>query len=151
MEIISADAFISINATFFVQLASFLLFIVVLNKIMVRPLKKIMSKRNEYIVKIQNKIDSSLNELNVILSNTEMEKNETINKSFIITSKMENDAKNEAKKIYKNAKSKVNFIQKKYDVERRHQITALKSDLYKDIDNITILVMEKIVDRRLTK
>ena len=39
MEIITTNALISINATFFVQLITFLLFMVIMNRIMYQPLR----------------------------------------------------------------------------------------------------------------
>ena len=52
MEVVENVALISINATMVVQLISFLIFMVLLNRIMVRPLRTIMNERQSYIKQV---------------------------------------------------------------------------------------------------
>jgi F-type H+-transporting ATPase subunit b len=55
MQVVENIALISINATLVVQLVSFLLFMVLFNRIMIRPLRTIMVERDRFVdnVKIE--------------------------------------------------------------------------------------------------
>ncbi len=52
MEVVQNIALISINATAVVQLVSFLLFMALFNRVMIRPLRKIMTAREAHIQKV---------------------------------------------------------------------------------------------------
>ncbi|OQY06422.1 MAG: hypothetical protein B6I22_05580 [Desulfobacteraceae bacterium 4572_123] len=52
MQIISNIALISINETLFIQLISFLIFLFIINRIMFRPLRRIIIERENHIEKI---------------------------------------------------------------------------------------------------
>jgi len=55
MEIISNIALISINETVVVQMLSFLVFMFILNRIMIRPLRSSANDREIYIEKLVKK------------------------------------------------------------------------------------------------
>ena len=54
MQIISNIALISINETLIVQLLSFLIFLFIINRVMIRPLRGVMSDREQHIVAIKS-------------------------------------------------------------------------------------------------
>ncbi len=56
MEIVENIALISINATMVVQLFSFLLFLWVFNRIMIKPLRQVMHERKSYVDQIRQQI-----------------------------------------------------------------------------------------------
>ena len=56
MQIISNVALISINETLIFQIISFLIFLFIINRIMFRPLRKVMTERETYIENIQKDI-----------------------------------------------------------------------------------------------
>jgi F-type H+-transporting ATPase subunit b len=56
MEIVKNIALISINATLAVQLISFLVFAYLFNRIMVRPLRQVMTKRQQYTDRMDDDI-----------------------------------------------------------------------------------------------
>ena len=53
MQIVSNVALISINETFLVQLISFLIFLFIINRVMIRPLRGVMREREEYVEKLK--------------------------------------------------------------------------------------------------
>ena len=56
MQVVENVALISINATLVVQLISFLIFMVVFNRIMIRPLRTIMSERERFVDKVKSDV-----------------------------------------------------------------------------------------------
>lgn len=56
MEIVENIALISINTTMVVQLLSFLLFLWVFNRIMIKPLRQVMRERVNYVDQIRQQV-----------------------------------------------------------------------------------------------
>jgi F-type H+-transporting ATPase subunit b len=56
MQVVENVALISINATLVVQLISFLIFMVWFNRIMIRPLRKIMTERERFVEKVRTDV-----------------------------------------------------------------------------------------------
>jgi F-type H+-transporting ATPase subunit b len=57
MEVVENVALISINATLLAQLISFLVFMILFNRIMIRPLRKVMTERDDYMVQVGHQIN----------------------------------------------------------------------------------------------
>ena len=56
MQVVENVALISINATLLVQLISFLVFMVLFNRILIRPVRKVMAEREQYLVQVREDI-----------------------------------------------------------------------------------------------
>jgi len=56
MEVVENIALISINATLVVQLISFLIFVALFNRIMIRPLRQVMTERERYTERMNEEI-----------------------------------------------------------------------------------------------
>lgn len=56
MQVVENVALISINATLVVQLISFLIFMVLFNRTMIRPLRTIMTERERFVDKIKTDV-----------------------------------------------------------------------------------------------
>ncbi len=152
MEIVSANALISINATFFVQLISFLLFMLVLNKVMVGPLRKVNAKRNDYINSIQDKIKHNEQQLKIILLEFEKKKTEVVRKSLLETSEMKSRAQAKSSEIYTKARDEIINLRKVSEKEINKHTTELRAALDTNIDGVVEFVTRKILENgRLVK
>jgi F-type H+-transporting ATPase subunit b len=56
MEVVETIALISINATLVFQLLSFLLFLFIIHRIMIRPLDRVMQERNLFLDQLKEEI-----------------------------------------------------------------------------------------------
>ena len=63
MKIITTIQLITINATLFVQVFSFLIFMLIINRIMFRPLRKTLAERHDYVENVQEEISASSREV----------------------------------------------------------------------------------------
>jgi F-type H+-transporting ATPase subunit b len=63
MKIITTIQLITINATLFVQVISFLIFMLIINRIMFRPLRKTLAERHDYVENVQEEISASSREV----------------------------------------------------------------------------------------
>ncbi len=59
MQVVQNVALISINATMVVQLISFLIFMVLFNRVMIRPLRRIMVEREHFVKKVRSDVQAA--------------------------------------------------------------------------------------------
>lgn len=70
MEIVQKTALITVNATLIFQLVSFLLLVFILNRLMLKPLRRTMQERKEYIENMEEELEAGetkLEDLEVLL------------------------------------------------------------------------------------
>lgn len=129
MQVVENVALISINATLLVQLISFLAFMALFNRFMIRPLRKVMSERENYMVDVHQKIadiDHSYQELSRQIVDQE---NETRKAASVIRDEIE-----------ASALSTVNDLINK----TRKEIAGLKASAQKDTDAKIVEARQKV-------
>jgi F-type H+-transporting ATPase subunit b len=150
MEIISNIALISINETLVVQLVSFLIFLFLINRIMFRPLQKVMAERATYMVNLKQEVAAA--EADMATQTDRLKAKEAV-------------ARNEANQLKKELEKAGNETAGKAAGEIRDEITAIKLAAAKEIDTqmeqarqhltreaetLATTIMEKILNRRLS-
>lgn len=58
MEIVQNNALITVNATLVFQLISFLILLFIIHRLMIKPLRATMQKRDDYIDKLETDVES---------------------------------------------------------------------------------------------
>ena len=148
MHIISNIALISINETMFVQLISFLIFLFVINRIMFRPLLAEMTKRDNYINKIESDIVGAKDELEGITK--QLNQREIVNRSETFTERTELVAKGsrDASIILVEARNKIADLRKKAEDEVNAEILIAQKSIKKESEALVVTIIEKMLDRR---
>jgi F-type H+-transporting ATPase subunit b len=148
MEIISSIALISINETLFVQVAGFLIFLYLINRIMFRPLKNVMMDREIYIERVKMDIDGARKEIDAMNSQIEEQETEVKNEAFELKQKSEKIGDQQAKEIFAAARRKIAEtsarVQKDIDVK----ISEARQSLQQESEALALTIIEKILDRR---
>ena len=150
MEIIATNALISINETFVVQLVSFLVFLFILNRIMIRPLRDVMQQRQDRVADIQQEMTDARTQLeeNVrLLREKEAEVLKTAN-DFRLP--LEEDGNQQARQILAAARSEVEGMRRTADTEISSLISEARKALEAESETVATRMMEKVLDRRLT-
>lgn len=150
MEIVSNIALISINETLFVQLISFLVFIFVLNRVMFRPLRTEMGEREGFMDSIREDILSADEELKTLLRDSR-ERSDTIRaEAMAVKAKVEEDANQQASEVLTAARGEVTDISKAAEQEIDDMVSAARENLHQEAQKLTVDIMEKILDRRVS-
>lgn len=89
MQVVENVALISINATLLVQLISFLVFMILFNRIMIRPLRKVMTERDAYMVQMRHEIDEIDNSYREISQQIKTQEAEARQAAFEIRAEIE--------------------------------------------------------------
>ena len=149
MEIISATALISINETFFVQLISFLVFLFVLNRVMIRPLISTMDQRKEYLAAIHEEIDKAKSDLEILNKDLDEQRSQVLKEADTSVQKLDEEAEQRVSELIGAARSQI--VQLRNDTQEKinAQLKEARTQLAGEVDAVTILIMEKVLRRRL--
>jgi F-type H+-transporting ATPase subunit b len=149
MQIVSVEALLSINETLIVQLISFLIFLVIIKRVMFRPLRGIIKERAEHVHKIKDDISEAENEYQKLLDRIKAQKSAVKTEAFAIREKLEKAGNAEAAAIIESTQMEILDLKKKVGRELDDQISEVKAYIKKESEVVAAAIMEKILDRRL--
>ena len=149
MQIVSVEALLSINETLIVQLISFLIFLVIIKRVMFRPLRGIIKERGEHVHKIKDDISEAENEYQKLLDRIKAQESAVKNEAFAIREKLEKAGNEEATAIIESTQMEILDLKKKVGRELDDQISEVKAYIKKESEVVAAAIMEKILDRRL--
>lgn len=149
MEIVSNIALISINETLIIQLISFLIFLFLINKIMIRPLNGTMAERAIFIENAKEEITDAGKRINKI-SEQIREKEQTVRKEALeIATEAENAGGQKASEIFENVVREISKLRKQTEQEVDIQVTEARKYIRTESETLAATIMERILDRRL--
>jgi F-type H+-transporting ATPase subunit b len=150
MQIISNIALISINETLVVQLISFLIFLYIINRIMIRPLRATMAERDSYIQMIREDIIDSQKELDEIVEASHQEEIEIRQAAFQIVAEMESLGNHEAKDIIGEARDEIAAVKKQTQGKIENLLAEAMTSVKKEAEVLSVSIMEKILGRKVS-
>ncbi|MFZ0132411.1 MAG: hypothetical protein WAK95_07700 [Desulfobacterales bacterium] len=149
MQIIRNIAMISINETLIIQLMSFLIFLYIINRIMIQPLRSISQEREAHIQKIELDTLAAEKKVEQILKQVKKQETKAFDSAHEIREKIEGSGKLEADEIVRAAHREVEKLSK----DNRRQLEALveeaRKSVQKEAETLAVGMMEKLLDRRL--
>ena len=151
MQIISNIALLSINETLIVQLLSFLIFLFIINRVMFRPLRSTMDEREDYLKKVNNEIVDAKDELETIARRIEAHESAVKLEAFGQKDKLEESGSQEAAEIIASAREEIAGLKKTAAGQIDLQISDARDHLKRESEALSMNIMEKILDRRLTQ
>ena len=137
------------DATFIVSVISFIVFVLIMNKILYKPIIDVIEKRSMLYEKNDNEVVANNKEAEKILAKREEKIRNAKRKSHEITLDGINNAKEEKDKIVKNARED---IKREYDTEKtkmNEEINSVKNEIRNNIDDISNLVTSKIFKEKI--
>ena len=149
MQIISTTALISINGTLITQVVSFLIFLFIINRIMVRPLQNSMDTRDDHIDKIKIDIVDAEKEMKSATLQLEDRRSAIRTEAFGIAKDLEESGSKKADEIFASAQEEIAILVEKANKEVDAQIVEARKHLKEESEALAVNVMDKILDRRL--
>ena len=149
MQIVSNIALITINETLIVQLVSFLLFLFIINRVMFRPLRKVMAERSTYIETLQQEISNQQTELKKISKKIRDSEQKVLHEAHVAALKQEDTGNHEAEEIFSATRHEIEAKKQKSAKEIDRRIMEVKSQLKEESESLVLQIMEKILDRRI--
>lgn len=147
MEIVENVALISINATLVVQLVSFLLFMTLLNRIMIRPLRKVMMEREQYLEKVQQEIHTAHEGYAQISQKIHDQESETRKAAFKIQEEMKREAQRSASDAIAQTKSEIESLRSESQQRADEKIAVARQQIKREADVIADRMIDALLDR----
>jgi F-type H+-transporting ATPase subunit b len=148
MEIISNIALISINETLIVQVVGFLVFLFVINRIMFRPLRNVISDRDIHIERVKRDITQAQKEVASITSQIQEQNAATRQEALALKDDLEATGSQQAKEIFESVKKEIAADRKKAQQEIEVRIAEERKAVKKESEDLALNIIEKIIGRR---
>ena len=148
-QIVPVEALLSINETLIVQLLSFLIFLVIIKRVMFRPLRGMIKERAEHVHKINDDISEAENKYQKLLDQIKAQESAVTTEAFAIRDKLEKAGSAEAAAIIESTQMEIVDLKKQVGRELDDQISEAKAYIKKESEVLAAAIMEKILDRRL--
>ena len=150
MQIINTTALITINETVFVQLISFLLFLFIINRVMLRPLRKTMGERDSYMDKMKQDAISAEEKLFDYTRQIEKRRNRAKSEAFAVIKELEEEGRTQAHDIFISAGKEITALREAAEKEIGDQIDEARKSIFAEAEPLAVSMMERVLERRLS-
>ena len=149
MKIINTIALISINETLIFQVIFFLIFLLIMNRILFRPLRRIMAEREDYVENIQKDIMRAQNQINDLTGQIKKQEKAVRNEAFAQKAKLEASGNQQAAKILSSARKEINAMKEEARKDIDGQISTARKHIQKESEDLAIKIIETVLHRSL--
>ena len=140
---------ISINATLVIQVINFLILVFILNRLMFRPIQKLVNERSQYIDKIKNNITNTETEI-TLLASKYLSKEKDIRKDAAEErTKRKKEAIDIAEKIFNATRKEVFLIKDEIQKGVDGEVAKAHQALHIEAQTLAEEIMEKVIGRRV--
>ena len=137
------------DATFIVSVISFIVFVLVMNKILYKPIIDVIEKRSMLYKQNDNEVLTNDKEAEKILSKRDEKIKNAKRKSHEITLDGINNAKETKDKIVQNAREDIKKEYNARKTEMNEEINSVKDEIRNNIDDISSLIASKIFKEKI--
>lgn len=150
MEVVKNIALISINATMVVQLISFLVFVFLFNRIMVRPLRKVMNDRQDFTDRINEELVAANASFADISSQISAQESDARKTAFNMREDIEADGKQSAEKVLEQTRNEINALKEAAGKEADAKIMAARQQIEAEAETLSDQMANYLLERRST-
>ena len=147
MQIISNIALISINETLIVQMISFLIFLFIINRMMFRPLRKVMDERKSHIDRIQQDIDNAHSEYEKLTDQIQTRENEVRNEASEQRLQLTAKGQQQANEIMASTREEINAMKIEAEKEVDHRIATARKHVQMEAENLSKQIIAAVLHR----
>jgi F-type H+-transporting ATPase subunit b len=112
IEITKAVALISINATLVVQLISFLIFMMLISRMMYHPLQDIIAERDRQVEQMKEEIGAAEADLEDIFFRIETRTREVKDEAFALQQRLEKDGMRQADALFEGVAAEIRRVER---------------------------------------
>jgi len=149
MQIIDTVALISINETLIFQVISFLIFLFIMNRILFRPLRRIMTERESYIENVQKDIIDAQNQFEDLTHQIQKQEKAVRYEAFEQQAKLEAAGNQQAAKILTSVRKEINASKEQARKNIDGQISVAKKHIQKEAEDLAKSIIETVLHRSL--
>lgn len=149
MQIISNVALISINETVIFQLISFLVFLFIINRVMIRPLQGVMNERESHVEKIKLNIIEVEKDIEELGLQIEAEESAVRQSALELKQELQQAGDAEAAGIFDATKQEIDGLKEAAGRQLEAQLGEARKSIQDEAESLALNIMEKVLSRRL--
>lgn len=149
MQIISNVALISINETLFIQLISFLVFLFIMNRIMFKPLRSTIDRRDQRLFDMNKDINDTKQRMTDILDQLKKKEALVREEANAYKETLKEQGSKTAAEIYADFQKTISELKQKTEDQVNSQIFEARKQLETESEILAKSIMEKMLNRRL--
>ena len=146
---VQENALIALNATLVVQMVSFLIFMFLLNRVMIRPILAVMDERKNYMDGLKQSVYDSEKGVETVSLQLQERESFARKESLQIKKKLEESGNSVGVETIQTAANEISMLKQEAEKEVQVQITEASKHMKKESETLAVNIMEKILDRRL--
>ena len=147
MEIISTVALININETLIFQVISFLIFLFIINRLMFRPLRKVLNERETYIENVQKDIGAAEIQFEDLTNQIQAQENDVRDEAFTQKEQLEAAGSQQAAEIMASTRKEINALRAEAQKEVDARISAARKHVQKESEDLARHIIERVLYR----
>lgn len=151
MEIVENLALISLNETLIAQLISFLIFLFLINRIMIRPLRETMGKRENYIENIESEILQSSEKLEDLNQQLWEHERKVVREANSEKEDLKNQGNQQAQEILGETKNEIGQIREENAELLNQEISDARKYIEAESEKLAGTIMETILERGVSR
>ena len=140
---------ISINATLVIQIIHFLILVYILNRLMFRPILRLMDERTGHIEKTEKRVDEALDKTEVLKESCLSRVHNARNDATIARTELRETGIAETKKLLARSKEETAVVKAKTDKEAEREIEMARPLMHDQVIVLAEGIIEKMLGRRL--
>jgi F-type H+-transporting ATPase subunit b len=148
MEVVKNIALISINATMAVQLISFLVFVYLFNRIMVRPLRQVMTDRQQYTDRMSDDIVAANDAYTDISHQISAQESEARKTALKMREDIEAEGRQSAETVIEETRKEIDALKEAAWQEADAKIMEARRQIEAESDTLSDQMADCLLDRR---
>lgn len=149
MRIVETIELISINGTLIFQLISFLIFLFLINRIMLRPLRRQTGERQAQMDLIAEDITAANTACDDLNHQMKLQEDEVRQTASAMRDELEAAGKQAAAALIKTAREEISELMARAQKDNEAKIGAIRKELNSEAENIAQQMMVSILGRRI--
>lgn len=149
MQIVETIALITINATLVFQLLSFLLFLFIIHRIMIRPLDRVMQERQFFLLRLNEEIDEAGEEYDEICEKIRRREQKVRQTAQQIRNDIEMAGQKTATEMIAHTKEEINAMKSAAQQETDAKLEVARAEARKEAEAVADRMIALLLDRKV--
>ena len=150
MQVVENVALISINATLVVQLISFLIFMVLLNRVMIRPLRTTMTERDLFVDKVKEDVVAANEAFKEVARQIEVQESEARQAATKVREEIVEAGQRSVSEVLDQTRQEIDELKAAAQEDANARITAARGRIQTEAETLADQMVAALLNRRST-
>ncbi|WP_054033752.1 F0F1 ATP synthase subunit B family protein [Desulfatitalea tepidiphila] len=146
MEVIETTALITINATLVFQLLSFLLFLFIIHRIMIRPLDRVIQERNFFLDQLNEEITEAGDEYKQLLKQIQRQEDQVRDSALKIKDDIEASGQKTAAELIARTRDEINAMKSKAQQETAAKLKTAMAATQDEAMSVAEMMIARLLE-----